>query len=55
LNISLIPVFGLVGAALATLLTDIVINLFFDFIVKRNRWIFFLKLEALFFIKVGFS
>ena len=55
LNISLIPVFGLVGAALATLLTDIVINLFFDFIVKRNRWIFFLKLEALFFIKVRLS
>lgn len=54
LNVSLIPILGLVGAALATLLSDIVINLFFELIHRKSKWIFFLKVEAITFIKVRF-
>ena len=51
LNIMLIPLYGIVGAALATLIVDALINLLFDVCFKKTRWLFYLKLEALFFIK----
>ena len=51
LNIFLIPKYGILGAALATLFADIIINILFDIIYLKSRWIFYLKLEALFFIK----
>jgi len=52
LNIYLIPKYGVVGAALATLFADCIINFIFDVFVSQARWIFFLKLESLFYIKI---
>lgn len=52
LNLLLIPKLGIKGAALATLISDLVINLFFDVLLSKTRWVFFLKVESLFFIKV---
>lgn len=47
LNLLLIPNFGIVGAAYATLIADFFINFFMDVFLKNARWIFFLKLSAL--------
>jgi O-antigen/teichoic acid export membrane protein len=49
LNIILIPKYGIVGAALATLLADISL-LFFEVFLSKERWIFFLRLKSIFFI-----
>ena len=50
-NLYFIPYHGIVGAALATLLADIVINLFFDIIFNKARWIFYIKMRAIFLIQ----
>ena len=47
LNLLLIPDFGILGAAFATLLADILINFFMDYFLKNAKWIFYLKLSAL--------
>lgn len=49
-NLYFIPTYGIVGAALATLLADIIVNLFFDIIFKKARWIYHIKMRALFLI-----
>ncbi len=47
LNFLLIPTFGIIGAAYATLFADFFINFFMDIFLKNARWIFFMKLSAL--------
>lgn len=47
LNLILIPKYGIIGAAWATLIADICINLFLDLAFKKTKWIFKLKLSAL--------
>ena len=49
LNLILIPKYGIIGAALATLLADSSI-LFFELFFTKQRWIFFLRLQAILFI-----
>jgi O-antigen/teichoic acid export membrane protein len=46
LNLYLIPKYGIIGAAWATLLADIFINLFLDFIFPKARWIFYVKMKS---------
>lgn len=53
LNLYLIPRYGIVGAAWATLLADIFVNLFIDVVFNKARWIYFLKMKALFFINLA--
>lgn len=50
LNLILIPKYGIIGAAWATLIADIFINLFMDLAFNKSRWIFKLKISALLFI-----
>lgn len=47
LNLILIPKYGIVGAAVATLIADVFVNVFFDVFHKKSRWIFKLKIKAL--------
>ena len=54
LNILLIPKYGIVGAALATLIEDIIINIFYEYLFSETRWLFNLKIQSLLFIK-GYS
>ena len=55
INLLLIPKFGIVGASFATLFADISI-IIFGFMIPKERWIFFLRLQALFFIpKIYFN
>lgn len=51
LNIILIPKYGIVGAALATLIADITINIFYEYLFSETRWLFNLKIQSLLFIK----
>lgn len=46
-NLILIPKFGLVGAALATLIAQSVAALFYDCLTKKTRIVFFMKLKTL--------
>jgi O-antigen/teichoic acid export membrane protein len=50
LNLILMPKYGIVGAAWATLLADIVVNFLSDLFFTKAMWIFRLKLKALLFI-----
>ncbi|NAY91236.1 oligosaccharide flippase family protein [Muricauda sp. JGD-17] len=47
LNLVLIPSYGIIGAAFATLIADLLINFFMDLFLKKARWIFYLKLSGL--------
>lgn len=47
LNFILIPMYGIVGAAIATLVADVLVNIFFDVFYKKSRWLFKLKVKAL--------
>lgn len=47
LNLYLIPRFGIIGAAWATLISDILINLFLDLAFNKAKWIYYLKIRAL--------
>ncbi|MGD1892412.1 MAG: flippase [Cyclobacteriaceae bacterium] len=49
LNVVLISSYGIIGAAFATLLADLLINLFFELFVPNKKWLFDLKIKALFF------
>lgn len=49
LNLILIPILGLVGAAIATVIAQSVAALFFDVLTKRTRIVFFMKLKTLYF------
>jgi O-antigen/teichoic acid export membrane protein len=49
LNIYLIPRFGIMGAALATVLADASL-FFYELFFKRLRWIFFLRIKSIFFL-----
>lgn len=50
LNLYFIPKYGIVGAAMATLIADVIINLFFDVVFNKSRWIYYTKMKALFLI-----
>ena len=50
-NFVLIPIYGIIGAGLATLTADAVVNLFFEAFFKKIRWIFKIKIDVLFFSK----
>lgn len=49
LNLILIPKFGVMGAALATLLAETAV-FFFEVFTPSKRWILYLKIQAVFFI-----
>jgi len=51
LNIILIPKYGIVGAALATLFADTAINIFYECLFSETRWLFNLKIQSLLFIE----
>lgn len=47
LNLILIPEYGVIGAAIAAVLTQAVAALFFDLIMKKTRVMFFIKLKSI--------
>jgi O-antigen/teichoic acid export membrane protein len=49
LNFILIPIYGVIGAALATVAAQSMAALFFDALTKRTRMVFFMKLKTLYF------
>lgn len=50
LNLILIPVFGIIGAAISTLVAQIIAAYLFDFFNKKTRKLFYMKTKALLFI-----
>lgn len=50
LNLLLIPTFGMLGAAIATIISQSMAAFFFDLFTRRTRMVFFMKLRTL-----GFS
>lgn len=50
LNLLFIPAFGMLGAAVATIISQSMAAFFFDLLTKRTRMVFFMKLRTL-----GFS
>ncbi len=50
LNLALIPRYGGVGAAIATLISQFIVGYFFDIFNKETRSIFFMKTKALFLV-----
>ena len=48
-NVYLIPRFGTVGASVSTLIADTSL-FFFGFLLYNERWIYFLRIESLFFV-----
>ena len=49
LNLVLIPIYGLIGAAIATVIAQSVAALFFDVLTKKTRMVFLMKLKTLYF------
>lgn len=49
LNFIFIPKYGIIGAAIATVLTQSIATLFFDLSTKKTRAVFFMKLRTLYF------
>jgi O-antigen/teichoic acid export membrane protein len=49
LNLLMIPKFGIVGAAFATTLVDLIIGLLVDYFSLKTRELFFIKINAIFF------
>lgn len=49
LNYLLIPIYGIKGAAIATVISQFVASVLFNFLFKRTREIFFIQLESLMF------
>jgi Na+-driven multidrug efflux pump len=47
LNFTLIPIYGITGAAIATLIAQMVAALIFDIFLKKTRRMFFMKLNTL--------
>lgn len=52
LNFWLIPKYGIIGAALTTLVSQIIAALLFDLLYKRTRPTFFMKLKSLLFLSI---
>lgn len=52
LNLILIPRFGVIGAALATVIAQSIAALFFDVFSKNMRHMFFMKLKTLYFAQL---
>jgi O-antigen/teichoic acid export membrane protein len=50
LNLTLIPVYGLPGAAISAVITHLITGLLFDLLSRKTRLIFFMKLKSLDFI-----
>jgi O-antigen/teichoic acid export membrane protein len=48
-NLILIPIFGLIGAAIATVIAQSMAALFFDVVTKKTRICFYMKLKTLYF------
>ena len=53
LNLLLIPHYGAIGAAIATVLSDLIVGLFLDGMNKSTKYLFYMKIDALFFTKVS--
>ena len=49
LNLILIPIYGLIGAAIATVIAQSMAAFFFDALTTRTRIVFFMKLKTLYF------
>ena len=49
LNLTLIPNFGLIGAAIATVIAQSMAALFFDLLTIKTRVVFYMKLKTLYF------
>lgn len=49
LNLILIPLFGLMGAAIATVIAQSIAALFFDVFTSKTRTVFFMKLKTVYF------
>ena len=49
LNLILIPIFGLIGAAIATVIAQSMAALFFDVLTEKTRVVFYMKLKTLYF------
>jgi len=52
LNLILIPIFGITGAAVATVIAQSVAAFFFDALTKRTRPVFIMKLKTLYFANI---
>ena len=52
LNLILIPRYGLVGAAISTVIAQSMAALFFDVLSKKTRIVFFMKLKTLYFVNL---
>ena len=48
-NLLLIRHFGLIGAAIATVIAQSMAALFFDILTKKTRIVFYMKLKTLYF------
>jgi Na+-driven multidrug efflux pump len=53
LNFVLIPIYGILGSAIATLISQICSTLLFDLLNKKTRKIFILKLSSFLFFKIN--
>lgn len=53
LNITLIPRYGVEGAAIATLISQIIAAYVYDFLNERTRGVFYMKTRSLTFIKLS--
>jgi len=51
LNLLLIPHYGAIGAAIATVLSDLIVGLLLDGMNKNTKYLFYMKIDALFFTK----
>lgn len=49
LNLILIPLYGLIGAAIATVIAQSMAALFFDIATKKTRKVFFMKFKTIYF------
>ncbi|EMG08508.1 hypothetical protein LEP1GSC151_0155 [Leptospira interrogans serovar Grippotyphosa str. LT2186] len=49
LNYFLIPLYGIKGAAIATVISQFIASTLFNLFFKRTREIFFIQLESVFF------
>lgn len=52
LNLVLIPIYGLIGAAIATVIAQIMAAFVFDILSKKTRMVFFMKLNTLNIVKI---
>ncbi len=52
LNFVLIPIYGLIGSAIATIIAQMIAAFFLDIFSKKTRVIFFMKLNALNIVRI---